>query len=635
MSLEDLNQRLHSRDTHLEKGRLIVSDERSAEEITQEKEAFQKVDDWQTSPTQEMYLISPDLKKARKKKFYIALGSIVFLGILGAAAYAGYIFLQRQNAVSVEISGPKSVASAERVSFDISYANSSFGETKDNILALTIPENFQIEADPKMTVTGRHVEIKLDNILPGSKGKVSLMGKFYGGKGDKVVLDALLRYTPKGASSQFESRTSFDITLATSPLFFEVEAPSEVGSGQEMDYVVTYENKSPETFRNLRIVADYPDDYQYLSATVPPSEGDNAWFIAELKPNQSGKIVIHGSLAGEKDTAKTLKATIGVLQGDNSLFAYNSLEKRTQIAASQLTISQEVNEGTEVVVNPGDSLRYVIRYKNTSALGMREVVIAESLDTTYLDVSRLALEHGAYDQNTKKITWRASDIPELARLEPGQGGEIRFTIPVLKTLPVEAGRAKDLTIRSLATIDSPDVKSVLAGNKIIGSNLLQVKVGALVALSTTVYYGATAFPNTGPLPPVAGSETTYTIKAKVESSSNDLTQSKVTFVLPSGVVYKEKSSPGDETVSFNTRTNELTWEIGTLNPRKEKVLQFQVAITPNSSQVGRDVELLKGTNFYAKENFTKKEVMTQRKTLSNNLSEDNTVSDQSGVVKAN
>ncbi len=125
------------------------------------------------------------------------------------------------------------------------------------------------------------------------------------------------------------------------------------------------------------------------------------------------------------------------------------------------------------------------------------------------------------------------------------------------------------------------------------------------------------------------------MKAKVESSSNDLTQSKVTFVLPSGVVYKEKSSPGDETVTFKARTNELTWEIGPLNPRKEKVLQFQVAITPNSSQVGRTIELVKKTSFYAKESFTKKEVMTERGTLTNSLNEDNTVPDKNGTVKAN
>ena len=635
MSLEDLNQRLHSRDTHLEKGRLIVNEEHSGDEIAQEKEAFQKADDWQTSPTQEMYLISPDVKKARKKKMYIALGTVVTLLILGGAGFAGYTFLKRQNAVSVQINGPKSVASSERVSFDINYSNSSLGEIRDSVLILTLPESFQIEADPKMSVTGRRVEVKLDNLLSGENGKVALLGKFYGGKGDKATLDVVLRYTPKGSSSQFESKDTFELTLATSPLFFEVEAPSETGSGQELDYVVTYENKSPETFRNLRVVAAYPDDFQYLSSTVAPSSSDNEWYLPELKPNQGGKIVIHGSLAGEKDTAKTLKVTIGILQGDNSLFAYNSLEKRTQIVASPLTISQEVNEGTEVVANPGDSLRYVIRYKNASAIGMREVVITESIDTDYLDVSQLALDHGAYDQNTKKITWRASDIPELARLDPGQSGELRFTIPVLKTLPLESGKARDLAIRSLATIDSPDVKSALAGNKIIGSNLLQVKLGALIALSTTTYYGATAFPNSGPLPPVVGSETTYTVKTKVESSSNDLTQSKVTFVLPSGVVYKEKSSPGDETVTFNVRTNELTWEIGTLNPRKEKVLQFQVGITPNSSQVGRTIDLIKKATFYAKESFTKKEVMTERGALTNGLNEDNTVPDKNGAVKAN
>jgi uncharacterized repeat protein (TIGR01451 family) len=635
MSLENLNERLHSRDAHLEKGRLLVEEEHTQAEIEAEKQAFQKPDDWQTSPKQEMYLVSPDLKALRQKKIYWGIGIISALLILGGAGFFGYTFLKRQSAVSLEITGPISVASAERVSFDVLYQNNSFSETQNNVLTVTMPDSFQIEAEPGMTVTGRRVEVKLDNVAASTGGKVTVMGKFFGGKGDKQNIEAVLRYSPKSSSSQFESKASHEVILATSPLLFEVSAPSEVASGQELDYVIEYENKSPETFRNVRVVAVYPDGFQYLSATVPPTSNDHEWFLPELKPSQNGKIVIHGVLSGEKDSTKIFKATIGMLQGDNTLFAYNTVEKKTQIVGSPLTISQKVNESIEAVVNPGDTLNYVVNYKNTSAVGMRDVVIAVSIDTRLLDISKLKLEQGSYDDKSKKIIWRASDIPELGLLAPGKGGGVSFSIPVAKDMKIEPSEAKNLTIRSMATIDSPDVKTVLQGNKIIGSNLLLVKVGALVALSTTPYFGETAFPNTGPLPPVVGTETTYTLKTKVESTSNDLTQTKVVFVIPSGVVYKEKSSPGDETVKFNSRTNELIWEIGTLSPRKEKVLEFQVGVTPNDSQVGQDIELVKKTVFSAKDSFTKKDITTERGSVMNNLNQDNTVANQSGAVVKN
>jgi len=633
MSLEDLNEQLHSRDTHLDKARLAVHEEHTQEEIDQEKQAFQKKEEWQIAPKQEIYLVSPDVKKARLKKLYIAIGSLVALLVLGGASFAGYTYLKRQSAVSIFISGPASVASAERVSFDLTYANNSWNEIEKTTLTIALPDTFQIEMTPEMKMAGKRVEIPVGGLARGANKKFTISGKFYGGKGEKANFEATLRYTPKSTSSQFDTKANFQVVLATSPLLFEVSAPGEVAPGQELDYVVTYENRSPETFRNLRVVAKYPEGFQYLSSDIVPSESNNTWLLPELKPNQNGKIVIHGSLGGARDTAKTFSATIGILQGDNSLFTYNMVEKRTQMIATPLTISQLVNGNNELVANPGDMLNYEIEYKNESALGMRDVIVTLALDTAYLDIANLQLSQGFYDQNTKKITWKAADIPALARLEPGQSGKISFTVPVVKEFPANAN-PKNIAIKSVATIDSPDVKSTLTGNKTIASNLLQVKVGALVALQVSPFFSGDHIANTGPLPPVVGSETTYTIHTKVASSSNDLSQARIIFVLPSGVVYKEKSYPNGETVEWKARTNELVWEVGILSSGKEKEFQFQVAITPNQSQVGKDVELVKTATFEAKESFTKKEVITERAKVTNYLEQDKGVTEQSGFVKA-
>lgn len=632
MSLENLNEQLYSRDTHIDKARLVLHEEHTPEELAEEKLAFQKKEDWQ-SPTQDLYLVSPDKKKSLKKKIYIALGVLTTLLVLGAAGFGVYTYLQRQSAVSVAISGPASVASAERVGFEVTYQNSSWNDIEGAVLTVNVPETFQLETTPEMKMSGKRVEVALGTVARNERKKITLNGKFFGGKGEKGTLEAVLRYTAKGTSSQYETRGTHQVTLATSPLLFEVSAPGEVASGQEVDYVITYENRSPETFRNMRIVVTYPEGFQYISSDAGPTEGNTTWLLPELKPNQGGKLVIHGSLGGARDSAKTLTAKIGILQGDNTLFSYNTVEKRTQIIKTPLTVAQTVNGQTELTANPGDDLTYVVTYKNESSVGMRDVVITVALDTSFLEVAKLGLPSGAYSEATKKIVWRASDIPALAELAPGQTGEITFTVPVLRDFPAN-NTPKNIVIKSLATIDSLDVKSALAGNKVIASNLIQVKVGALVALQVVPFFSGNNITNSGPIPPVVGGETTYTIRTKVASSTNDLSQSSISFVMPSGVVYKEKSYPGGETLEFNARTNELIWEIGTLAAGKEKELQFQVAITPNVSQVGKDVELVKTATFGAKESFTKKEVSTVKSGITNYLREDKGVTEISGFVKA-
>ncbi len=631
MSLEDLNDQLHSRDSHLDKARFGMHEEHTEEELSKEREAFQKKEEWQ-SPTQEIYLVSPDVAKARKKKLVIAAWSVGTLVVLGTAAFVGYLYLKRQSAVSVSVTGPASVASVEEVGFKVNYENQSWSEADNVTLTLTLPESFRIKTTPEMKMVGKRVEISLGALPRGITKTLPLNGQFYGGKGEKGTIEAVLRYTPKGTSSQYETKSQLEVTLATSPLLFEASAPSEVASGQAVDYVINYENQSPEIFHNLRVIATYPEDFQYISSEGATVESNNTWLLADLKPHQTGKIVIHGNLGGVKESAKTFTAKIGILQGDNTLLTYNTIEKKTQIIGTPLTISQLVNGNNDAVVNPGDTLRYTLKYKNDSAIGMRDVIVMLGIDTNFLDVSRLELTNGFYDQTAKKIIWKASDIPALAQLEPGQAGEIIFTIPVVKEFPA-GSNPKNIVIRSMATIDSPDVKTTLTGNKTIASNLLQLKVGALVGLQITPYFTGSAFQNSGPVPPVVGSETTYTLKTKVSSSSNDLTQARIRLVMPSGVVYKGVSSPSGETVEYNERTNELIWQIGVLAAGKEKQFEFQVGITPNASQVNKDVELMRAATFTAKESFTQKEVKTEKQAVTNFLQDDKGVTDQSGVVK--
>jgi len=46
--------------------------------------------------------------------------------------------------------------------------------------------------------------------------------------------------------------------------------------------------------------------------------------------------------------------------------------------------------------------------------------------------------------------------------------------------------------------------------------------------------------------------------------SNDLTNANVTASLPAGVKWKNVFSPTDANVSFDDRSNELVWNLGSL-----------------------------------------------------------------------
>lgn len=615
MSLEETNKKLYRPELLPDpsaEGEVI----HSQGELAEERAAFGRTEGWKDqSVHQDIYLVNPEA--ARRKKLWI-WGAIAAtaLVLLAGGAYFGVREYLRGDRVTVQISGPQSVASAEDVSYTITFRNGNRVALENARLTLRFPGTFRPAQTPDKTWSAERAEKSMGAVAPGTDAVETITGRFFGAQGESGRIEAVLQYTPAGTSGNFEVKQEITVTLATSPVALEIEAPRELGPGQMLDYVITYRNTSPETLSNARLSLEYPQSFTFFSADPGPENGTNEWRLGDIGPNASGKIVVHGALSGAPNESKTIVATLGVLQGDNTLRTYNRVERGTRLATTPLTVTQTVNGATELTALPGDILTYVIRYANQGSVGMREAVITQSIDTAYLDVSRLELESGAYDAAQKMIVWRASDIPALGRLEPGASGEIRFTIPVLEQFASAGG---PVSIRSVATIDSPDVQTPLGQNKIIGSNVIAVKLGAQVAFEVMPSVSDAPFDNSGPVPPRVGSETTYTLRVRVAASASELSGARLTLSLPSGVVYKGKSAPSDASVQWNARTNELAWNAGALRPDAPKELFFQVGITPNANQVGKPVVLIGRAAFEARENFTGRAVTAERANIENGI----------------
>lgn len=635
MSLQELNDKLHGRELHLDRTREHTAYDPGTEQENPETVAqFQETEVWRepTVPSQEA--VAADFaKQQRRRKIALIIGGIAGLILLGGIVFKIRSMLFSEERVELGISGPKNVASAESVTFTVSYANDNLASLDDAVLILSYPESFHPEAGGKARITGLRAEIPLGTIGANAHGKADISGKFYGSKGELGYLKGALRFTRGSLSDTLEKTAQFGVNVASSPVSLEITAPLELASGQEMVYVIDYGNLGDMAFSNLRIKMDYPEGFSFVSAEPRPSEGDAVWYVGNLAGNASSKITIRGVLSGTRDEAKKVRGMIGYFQGDGNFVSYNANERQTRMIASPLTIYQTVNGATDVNAKPGDELRYVIRYRNEGVIGMRDIIVTAELDSAYLDFSRLKLSQGAYDAARKMIVWKASDVPSFSRLEPGEEGELSFSIPIFDSI-VLTGNEKNLSVRSITKIDSPDVPTPIGANKVIGSNTLFVKLSSLATIDLKGFYQDATLPNTGPIPPVVGQETTYTLHLVLGNSSNDLTGAKATVALPTGVAYKGKSLPGNETVAFNDRTNELVWEVGTLSPGAKREIIFRIGVTPAPSQAGKEVTLVNGVVFTSEDSFTGQDVRVNKGAKTNFLPEDASVGALGSQVKA-
>lgn len=564
-----------------------------------------------------------DASFLRKRKWLLI--ALCVIGVI--ALVAGAFFIRKllfvDTKVSLSIEGPKDVASAESALFSLQYTNTNWVTLHNAEIVLSYSKSFHPETDGKWTVADTKLVIPIGDIASRSTGRIDIAGKFFGSKGDLSYLDASLHYSPSQMSEVFSYDTRFGVSISTSPIALEVSAPQMAATGDTVDYLVSYENQDNGKFSNIRVKAEYPDTFQFVSSDPSPSEGESVFYVGDLAPKTTGKIRITGTLTGSRDEVKPVRFSIGYLQGDGNFLSYNTAQRSTRITSSPLSIMQWVNDSRDVTTTLGSVLTYRIAYRNEGNIGLRDVIITFDFNTTVLDFSRMQKKFGYFDGEKNRLIWKASDIPELAVLEPGESGEISFTVPVLNQ--VESVPGKHFGIRTIAKIDSPDVPTPAGSNKIIASNTLNARLTSAIDLSVKGRYYDAPMENTGPIPPKVGMQTTYALTFSLTNSFNDISGARVAASLPSGVRFTGKISPDSETVTFNDRTNELVWEIGNFSAGGEEAkreVTVQVAIIPGPSDIDEDVRLMGRAVFTARDSFTGEEIKREQGEKTTALSED-------------
>ncbi|MEP7162335.1 MAG: hypothetical protein ABI747_01055 [Candidatus Moraniibacteriota bacterium] len=579
----------------------------------------------------EPVIVNP--KIARRRKIALILGGIALILLVSGVVFRSRVMLFSTDKVIVSETGPKDVESNELVTFKVMYENKNWMDLEDVTLIVNHPSSFRMEAGTNWEENEARAELSLGKIASGTKGTVELRGTFHAFQNQIGAFQVVLRFAPKGVSSRYDTSAQWTVAVGSSPVTLDVDAPLQVGNDQTIEYAITYKNDSGDGLDNMRLEVEYPDGFHFTESTPKPSEGERSWYVGNIASGDSGKIAIRGTISGAKNDVKKFFVRLGKPQGDGSFLSFAEGEKNTRIVASPLSIYQSVNGITEASANPNESLNYTITFKNDGDLGLRDLILTVDFDTTYLEMSRLELPLGAYSAAKKQMLFRGSDLAKLSRLEPGESGEVHFSIPVKKSFP--AGQ-KNLSIETIARIDSPDVPTPIGANKVIASNTTRVKVISPVRLDLAGYYTDSSMSNTGPLPPQVGKETTYTFHAYLSSPTNDILGGRLSIAFPGNVRYIGTRSGDRETISFNDRTGELSWEVGTLGIGSANLREiiFQVGITPSANQEGKEASLLKGAIFTGKDGYANRDVRVEAREKTTSLFEDPTIGALNGAVQA-
>ncbi|EKE25033.1 MAG: hypothetical protein ACD_5C00317G0001, partial [uncultured bacterium] len=579
----------------------------------------------------------------KTKRNIIISASIVAVLILASAGIWGMKWWQKnafhQDRVSIYFEGPKEADSTQPSKYLIHYKNDNRVTLRNAEIILSYAENFQ----PNDNVNLKYLSPTSSRIFIGdvksmSEGTIELKGIFYAPKDFPVYLHAEINFTPSNGAAQLSMKNQIGVNITAAPVLLSIVAPQNAANGDSVTYVIDYKNLDIRQLTNVQIKAEFPEGFTPKVMEPSPSEGDSIWYLGNLEANQGGKITVQGRIKGNAGDTKDLIVSLGHKGKDDGLVVYSKQELSTHIVSPVLTIKQSLDGKMDDIVSAGETLKYVIEFENTGSIGLRDAIVTAKIDGKILDFARLNVDRGSFDGSNNTITWKASDYPALAVINPKAKGQLKFSVPIQPIIPVLNSSDKNYVVTSMAKIDSPDIPTPVNANKVIGSNQTELRLASKVLFNVKGFYNDSIIKNTGPMPMNSGQETTFTLHWLVSSVSNDITEARVQSFLPTGVRWTGQVFPADEKISYNQRTNQIIWDAGNIGAgtgvlSKPREVAFQVAITPQTNQIGQPIMLLNKSIFTAKDTFVQKEISLENGAKDTQLYEDQTIGAINGKVE--
>lgn len=614
MALKDLSKKLYKKKDELKK-RELDKDVYDARQMDQAKDGFEKVEG-NIIKTQGRRDFTEEQEKVQKNKMVVfggilliillAIFSVVFLyfKVVGSA------FLEEK--VEISITGPTEVRSAEDAVYVVRVENFNRVALQNVRIELNYSPTMVIQEKPYIQQEGfKASRIVSGNMKAKEKKEYEVIFKPFGPRDRQVFINATVRYQPANFNSEFEKLTQTSVVIKSSPLSITLIPVKKAASGEKVHLDAIIKNNSPLEFENLEFGIDYPEGFIFEKSSIAPSKDKNVWKIDKIGNKEQIKIGIDGIIEGVPDSLKSFKAEIGERRGENDMLVFTENEAVMKVIASRVSLIQKVASEN---LYPGDSVIYNIEFKNTSEVPLRDLILMQYIDSRLINEGGVAVKNGHYDSNTDVVLWKASQVPELKLLMPGESGMVTVVAPIITKIPMDNENDKNFTINSYAEIESLDVDSPLWQNKRIRSLNKEIKINSKLLVDVEGIYDSNIIPNKGPTPLVVGDETTFTISLDVMNTSNDLKNAILTMKFPANIHWKNQFQPYDTRMEFNERTNELRMVIGTIPAGTGfidpvKTYAFQIGMIPSEHQVGVGrIALLTDFRMTAVDTFTENEV---------------------------
>ncbi len=554
---------------------------------------------------------------------------------------AGFVFLGGTNFISsknvdLEITGPTEVEAGEKVELKVAIKNGNNADLDSAVFSVQYPTGARNPTDSSQALTFSKEDV--GELKAGNEAVRNVSFLLIGQRGESKELKFSVQYKVAGSNATFYKDKVHDIVIGSSPLSLEIESPNSVTSNEAFPLSVSVKLNSTEVLKNVMLRAEYPYGYTPTASTPAAFSDNNVWSLGDLSPGSTRKIQITGRLAGENQDERTFRFYVGSAEGGapSANFKNVILSDQATIVVERPSVDLNISFNGETpqqtyVAPAGELVAATVSFENNISEKLLNPRLEARFSGAGLDESSItsSSEGGFYNSNTDRLTWDLANTLGARELNPGDGGVVSFRFASLKD--VAPGKNRDIGLVFVLS------GTTVNGGPVSVTESRTVKVASQVSLAGKTLHSTGLFINTGPIPPKAEQETTYTAVLSVGNTQSDLTDSKVTARLGPAVKWKGSKSVNPENISYDEASNTITWDLGTLASGTgfsgaAREVQFQVALTPSLSQVGTLPTLVSSIAFTGFDQLAQKQTNLSAPALTTNMPSDPAFIQGDGIV---
>ena len=561
------------------------------------------------------FQFSPEMMSRKNNSFFnkFLIGSLVFFVVsLGVAIFIffGGVNMISSDNLDIKITAQSSVSSGEELDIGLSILNGNNTDLENVVLFIEYPEGSEIIGEENRIIT--RDRISLDTIAQGKSKDYTIRALLFGEKDIVKTFTFKIEYKVKGSNAIFSKEKTYDVLIGSSPILLDVSYPKEVNSGQQMTLSINITSNSSVPIKNTLVKVEYPYGFTYKSSNIKPLSDNSVWNIGDLRNGDKKTLSVTGVIIGQNMEDRSFIISVGSQNPQIKSDIDTILVEETEtvgIRKSFFDLQTIVGGGN--VKSVGQFSPVTINWQNTLPDKILNAKIEATLSGNILDRSKVLVgDSGFYRSVDNVVLWDKNTTENLLQITPGGSGSVSLTLVSL-TNPVLVRSIKNPHI-DLHIVMTGD-RSGLDSATISSSEDVTIKINSTLELNSQSFRSVGPFNNTGPIPPRADIESTYTITWTITNTTNDLSGVAVSAVLPTGVIWKGETQPVSERINYNQDTRTVSWNIGnvsagvgfTLSP---KTVSFKVGIIPSINQIGSAPTLLSQINATATDTYTEGQI---------------------------